>query len=102
MPSMMIAVSPKTLRNRSLFWVLKPLIWASISVWIFSGWVVGHGNPLVGAMLDAYFSSSATGWSKDVRSEITVRCVPDESPLTLPYPRLRRQVLELSSLLRHE
>ena len=37
MPSMMIAVSPKTLRKRSLSWVLKPSMWASIRVWISVG-----------------------------------------------------------------
>src|SRR5689334_6210991 len=37
MPSMMIAVSPKTPRKRSLSWVLKPLMWASIRVWITAG-----------------------------------------------------------------
>jgi hypothetical protein len=40
MPSMMIAVSPKTLRKRSLSWVLKPLMWASIRVWIAAGGVL--------------------------------------------------------------
>lgn len=37
MPSIMIAVSPKTLRKRLLSWVLKPLMWASIRVWITAG-----------------------------------------------------------------
>src|SRR5690348_7980953 len=34
---MMIAVSPKTLRNSALSWVLKPSMWASISSWISVG-----------------------------------------------------------------
>src|SRR5215471_12863537 len=39
MPSMMTAVSPNTLKNRSLFWVLKPSMWVSISDWSSAGGV---------------------------------------------------------------
>src|SRR5688572_28755412 len=49
MPSMMIAVSPKTLRKRSLSCVLKPLMWASIRVWSSAGGLLGiarNGNGL--------------------------------------------------------
>src|SRR5215204_2811245 len=44
MPSMMIAVSPNTLRNRSLSWVLKALTWASMRVWISAGGWLDSGR----------------------------------------------------------
>ena len=43
--SMMIAVPPKTPRKRSLSWVLKPLMWASIRVWSTAGSLLVMINP---------------------------------------------------------
>src|SRR5947209_18767332 len=37
MPSMMIALSPKTLRKLSLPWLLKPSMWVSMRLWISGG-----------------------------------------------------------------